>query len=247
MFGTLDYDVSFLTLNTVIVSGNYVFADRSMLGFDVDYRKSPMLFVSNALQGQQLDHLDDLLGRFDYSQVSQIALDRSADSYNATLSYNRPITEHLQFYGDVNESYMSGTTASGGVDATPAEGYDTYATAQLIGTGWLRENDLYVGGVRYVHASTSNQYELEVGAKFPLTQALRVSPEGKFGYKTFTSDGHTEFHFLPSIGLNYAMNRNSSVEFDLGGHRTQRNLSTGTEREWELLVTAGYRYDFYSN
>lgn len=246
LFHTFDYDLNFQQLNTLIVSGSYAFKDRSTLGFDVDYRKSPSLFASNALQGQQTDRLGDLLGRYNYAEVAQLASDRSADTYNLTLSYNRQISEHLQFYGDLNESYMGATAASGGVDAMAAEGFDSYATAQLIGTGFLRDNDLYVGGLRFAKSSTSNQYELELGVKYPLTDAWRISPASKFGYKTFGTDGHTEFHFLPSIGLNYAISRDQSIELDAGAHMTQRYVGAGTEHDWDMLLTAGYRYDFYS-
>ena len=240
------YDVNFNTINTAIVSGSFNVLDKSTLGFDGDYRKSPSLFASNALQGQQLDHLGDLLGRYDDTQIAQYAVDRSTDTYTVDLNYSRPHNEHLQFYGDLNESYTSGTDASAGVDAMPAEGYDTYADAELIGTGLWRENDLYVGDLRYARTSSSNQYQIGLGTKFPLTQALRISPATQFGYKTFNSDGRTEFHFQPSVGLNYALTRNASLEVDAGGHLTQRYLGTGAEHEWELLLTAGYRYDFYS-
>jgi Autotransporter beta-domain len=220
--------------------------DKSNIGFDFDYRKSPSLFASNALQGQQTDHLDQLLGRYNYADVAQLAVDRSADTFAATLSYNREINEHLQLYGDIYESYMGATVASGGVDAMPAEGFGTYATAQLIGTSLLKENDLYVTGLRYAKSSSSNQYELELGAKYPLTPEWRISPATRFGYKTFGSDGHTEFHFLPSVGLSYAISRNQSLEFDAGSHLTERFLGAGTEHEWEATLTVGYRYDFYS-
>jgi len=246
VYNTVDYDVNFAALNAVILSGTYSFVNKSALGFDVDFRKSPSLFASNAVQGQGTDRLGSLLGRYDYSQIAQYAVDRSADSYTASLNYNRPLNDHLTVYSDLYETYIGPTAASAGVDAMPAEGPDTYATAELIANGLLRENDLYVGGARYGHSTTSNQYEIELGSKFPLNDKWRLSPEAKFGYKTFATDGHTEFHFLPSLGLNYAFSRNASLEMDAGGHMTESYASAGATRNWELLLTAGYRYDLYS-
>ena len=249
LFDTLDYDVNFAQFNMAILTGHYVFADKSTLGFDVDYRKSPALFASNAIQGQGTDRLGGLLGRYDYSQIAQYAVDRSSDTYTTSLDYTRPLNPHLQFYGDLYETYIGPTAASAGIDAIPAEGPDTYVTAQLVGDGWLRESDLYVGGLTYSRTSTSNQYQLELGVKYPLTDKLRLSPDAKLGYKTFATDGHTEFHFLPSVGLNYAFSRNSSLEVDAGGHMTEGYGEpgiNGAPRNWELLLTAGYRYDLYS-
>jgi len=248
-YNTLDYDVNFAQPNAFILAGNYSFADRSQLGVDLDYRKSPSLFASNAIQGQNADRLGSLLGRYDYSQIAQYAVDRSADTFSASLNYNRTLNGHLSVYGNLYESYFGPTAASAGVDAIPAEGPDTYVTAQLIANGLVRDNDVYVAGVNLAHLSSSNQYEAEFGAKFPVTDKWRISPETKFGYKTFGGDGHTEFHFLPSLGFNYLFTRNSSLELDAGGHFTERfgqSSLTGGPRDWELLLTAGYRYDLYS-
>ena len=245
-YNTLDYDVNFRQLNTFIISGNRFFADKSTLGFDVDYRKSPALFASNAVQGQGTDRLGDLLGRYDYSQIAQYAVDRSADTYTVSLNYSHPFNEHWQFYGDLYETYTGPTAASAGIEAIPAEGPDTYVDAQVIATGLRQESDLYVGGLRYGRTSNSDQYELDLGSKIPIAEKWRISPETKFGYKTFASDGHTEFHFLPSLGLNYAFTRTSNLELDAGGHMTESYLNTGATRNWELLLTAGYRYDLYS-
>ena len=249
LFNSFDYDVSFRQPNIAILTGNYIYADKSALGFDLDFRKSPALFASNAVQGQGTDRLGDLLGRYDYSQIAQYAVDRSADTYTASLNYNRPLNDHLSFYGDLYETYIGPTATSAGVEATPAEGPDTYVNAQLVANGILRDSDLYVNGWTIAHTSTSNQYQVEFGAKFPITEKWRLSPDSKFGYKTFATDGHTEFHFLPSIGFNYAFTRDSSLELDAGGHMTEGFAEpgmSGAPRTWELLLTAGYRYDFYS-
>ena len=249
LYNTFDYDMNFAQPNAFILAGSYSFADRSQLGLDLDYRKSPSLFASNAIQGQGADRLGSLLGRYDYSQIAQYAVDRSADTFSASLNYNRTLNGHLSVYGNLYESYFGPTAASGGVDAVPAEGPDTYVTAQLIANGLVRESDLYVAGVNLAHTSSSNGCEVGFGAKFPVTDKLRVSPESKFGYKTFNTDGHTEFHFLPSLGFNYLFTRSSSLELDAGGHMTERfgqPTVPGGPRDWELLLTAGYRYDFNS-
>ena len=246
MYATLDYDVNFREFNDVIIAGNRTFADHSTFGFNVDYRKSPALFASNAVQGQGTDRLGDLLGRYDYSQIAQYATDRSADTYTASVNYSHPFNEHWQIYTDLYETYTGPTASSAGIDAIPAEGPDTYADVQLIATGLRQESDLYVGGLRLGRSSTSNQYELDLGTKQPISGKWRLSPEAKFGYKTYSSDGHTEFHFLPSLGLNYSFTRSSSLEIDAGGHLTESYGSATASRNWELLLTAGYRYDLYS-
>lgn len=245
-FASVDYDITFDRLNTAIVSGTRSFADKSKLSVRADYRKSPTLFASNALQGQGLSRLDELLGRYDYNRIYEYAADRSADTYSAMVSYSLPLTRHLELYTDLYESYMTGTPASAGIEAMPAEGLDTYATAQLIATGLARENDLYVAGLRYGRNHTYDQYELELGAKLPLTDRVRISPAGRIGYRHSDPKRQDELHLEPSIGLNLALDRQSSFEIDAGAHLTERFLDVGTERESELLLTLGYRYDLYS-
>ncbi len=245
-FASIDFDVTFERLNTAIATGTKRFADKSSLALRADYRKSPALFASNALQGQRLNRLDQLLGRYSSDDVAQFALDRSADNYSASLSYSKPLTPHLELYADIYESYMSGMPASGGVDAVPSEGFDTFATAQLIWTGLLRENDLYVGGLRLGHNNHYDQYEVELGAKLPLSDWLRLAPSARLGYRYSDNKSQTELHFEPALGINCSIDRHSSIEIDAGGHFVERDWEPGTEHEKELLLTFGYRYDLYA-
>ena len=140
---TIDYDVHFQQLNAAIFSGSWTLPDKSTVTAGFDYRKVPYLSAWTALQGQPYLTLYDML-RFNTNQeVNQLAIDRTPTYRSAMIGYSRPITDKLSVSADVTATDVSGTIASGGVDGTVPVGTEFYYSAQLIGTGILKDGDIY--------------------------------------------------------------------------------------------------------
>lgn len=244
VFTTVDYDLHFLDLGTAILSGSYVFPDKSTVNAYFDYRHSPLLLTTNALQGQGVESIADLLSVFTESEIKQLAEDRTAKTWSATLGFSRPINEMFQFSIDGTVTDTSSTEASGGVPAIPSTGLEYFLSGQIVGTNMIKDGDIYVVGLRYADTFSSNLLLLDAYSRFPVDDSLRVRPRLRLGYR-FSSERELEEYLIsPSVRANYHLGRNWSFEVDVGAKWISRQQFGLSEREWEYFVTLGYRYDF---
>jgi hypothetical protein len=246
-FVTVDYELHFQKLNAAIFSGSWTLPDKSTLHGAVDYRKAPYLSAWTAIQGQPLLTLYDMLKLKTKDEIDQLAIDRTATFKSATLGFARPITDKLQLSADVTATNVTGTIASGGVDVVPGTGNEFYYSAQLIGTGLFSSGDMYVAGIRVADHVDSNLYVLDFNARYPLTEDFRINPRLRFGYRKGDTTDLKEYSVLPSVLLNYYWTKDLSLELEVGAKWTSRQQAGITDRDTELFLTAGFRYDFYAD
>ncbi|NOT69746.1 MAG: hypothetical protein HOP09_00265 [Hyphomicrobium sp.] len=247
-FGSMDYDVYFGEINSLLGSGTLNFEDKSSLTAMLDYRRSPTLFVSNALQGQVETSLQDLLGRYTTQEIESLARDRTPISTFASISYSRYIQEKLQITGEVTVANMASLPESGGVAATPSTGWDTYTMLQLMATDVLRENDSITGTVRYAATQSAARTLFEASIRMPMSDPnWHVGPSLRLGYAGYTNDHSEEYVIHPMLRTSYNFAQNVQLEFEIGKRWTTRETARGEENETELLLLSGLRYDFNSS
>jgi hypothetical protein len=245
-FATVDYDIHYLELNEAVVTGTYIFPGFSTLGINVDYRRAPLIFTSNALQGQGAASLTELLKKYTHDDIEHLALDRTAKSYSAGANVSHPLNEHLLLSGDVTLTYMSGTPGSGSVAAAPSTGVDFYSSVQLTQSDAFTTGDSYTGGLRFADSQTAFRYMLEGSARYPVTKDWRLGPVLRLGYIDSKSDGRGEYEFMPSLRSSYYIYDDLVFEVDVGKRWTARETEHGTANETELTVLSGIRYDFHT-
>ncbi len=246
-FGAMDYDLNFNELNSIIATGTLNFADKSSLTGVLDYRRSPILFASNALQGQVETSLKDLLRRYTMHEIEDLALDRTPKSVVASVAYSRYLRETLQVSGDVTVTNMSSMQASGGVAATPSTGWDTYTMLQLMATDVYRENDSAAGSVRYATTQSANRVLVEGSYRLPaLSNDWRIGPMLRLGYATYKLEPQKEYIVHPMLRASYNVSRNLMFELEIGKRWTLRDSIQGRANESDLLLLGGMRYDFHS-
>jgi hypothetical protein len=254
-FSLLDYDVKFKKVNLGLLTLNYNFPDNSNFSVTADYRQSPLLTASNALIGQMdplttlpIQDLRGLRPFFTDAQIYQLAKDRTLTAKSLTVSYSRPITEKLQANVDFSMTDTGGTPASGGVDAMAATGKEYYYGAQLIGTGMLWSNDIYILSGRYSDTQRSRAYTADFNARVPVTSKFRISPRVRYGYRTDKVVESTFRQLQPTLRMNYYPVRHSEIEIEVGANFSRQRdiiatvLNTTTDRGF--VVNAGYRIDF---
>ena len=246
-FGTLDYDVHYMQLNNVILTGTYVSPDFSTAGINFDYRRAPLIFTTNALQGQGVAKLSEMLKIYTLDEIERFSLDRTAESYTASVNYSHPITEHLQFSGDATLTYMSGSAGSGGVPETPSTGTEFYSSAQLTRTDVFATGDFYSGGVRFADTQSAYRYALEGSARYPITKDWHVGPMLRLGYSDDKFDGRGEYELLPSVRSSYNISDDIVFDFEVGRKWIERETEHGIASETELTVLSGIRYDFHTD
>ncbi|MEZ5857320.1 MAG: outer membrane protein assembly factor BamD [Hyphomicrobiaceae bacterium] len=247
-FLTVDYDTHFQQLNAAIASGSYRFEDKSTINAGVDYRKSPYLSAWTALQGQPFLTLYDMLKLRTKEEVDQLAIDRTPTYKSATVGYSRPLNDHLQINVDATVTNVTGTVTSGGITGLPGTGNEYYYSGQLIGTSMIENGDLYIAGIRVADRADSNLYVLDLTARYPImSNLISVSPRLRLGYRLGDASDLVEYSALPSLQLNYYWTRDFSFELEAGARWTSTRHGNTSEDNTELLFTAGFRYDFFTD
>lgn len=244
LFGLADYDVSFNTLNTAMLLGNWTFAENAMLSFVADHRKSPVLTLRNALIGQGTTSLATLLQRFSESEIRTLAVDRTPDSTSYTLGLTYPLNAKLLVAGDVTQATISSTPASGGVEAMPSS-KDTSYGVQLMANDIIREGDMNILGVRQDDNSTSDTTSVNLNLRYPVNTAWRLNPWLRIDHRHFKADSSNQWTIAPAFRATYQWGKQFNLEAETGGERSTRNMPGGTaDKSKEFYFSLGYRVDF---
>jgi len=243
LFGLLDYDVYFNKLNIFYTLGSWSLNDATSVNMVLDYRKSPLLSTSNALQGQTVTSIDLLRSSFTDAQLKQLAMDRTATSKSATAGVSHVLDSHWQVAGDATVTTLSGTPASGGVDATPSSGPDYYYNVQFVGSDLLKNGDLAIVGLRYSDTTSARTVTLTLNGRYPVNSTWRVNPRLRTDYRWSTSGG-TQWTVAPAIRTTYVWKRSLTFELEAGAEVAEATQAGSTDLTEIYYFYAGYRYDF---
>ncbi|MDX2308995.1 MAG: tetratricopeptide repeat protein [Hyphomicrobium sp.] len=247
VFANLDYDVHYNALNAAVLTGTWNFADKSNIHGAFDYRKSPYLSTWTAIQGDIYPSLYDMLRSRTLAEVEDLAFDRTASFTSGSAGFSHPISEKFQVNVDATVTNYSGTEASGGLPATEGTGNEYFLAAQIIGNGVFAPDDLFIAGLRYADLDRSDLYILDLSARYPLMENLKVNPRLMLGYRTGDNTDLVEFSVLPSVLFDYYLTRDWSLEFEVGARWTSTEEASIEETATDVFFTVGYRYDFYAD
>lgn len=263
----LDYDVHFKKVNLGLVTLNYSLKDQSSVSFTADYRQSPLLTTTSALNGifaqtlpggiTKIRTLADLRASLSDSQIYQLAKDNTQVTKSVTVSYSRPISTKLQGNFDFTMTNTGGYYGSTRVipaanpplnPMQPAIGREFYYGAQLVGSGMIFSNDIYILSGRYANNERSRTYTADINARIPVTNKFRLSPRARYGYRDDKLTASTFRQFQPTLRINYYPIRQSEIEIEIGGNFSrQHQISAGinsVNTERGIVLSAGYRLDF---
>ena len=259
----VDYDVSYHSLNTALLVGSWQILSGTNLNVLVDYRNSPALTTWNALLGQNADDLRELRRTYSSSEIRDLARDRTARSTTGSVGGTQQLLVWLQFAVDVSGSNLSGTPASGTVDATESTGWEFAYLAQLIATGLLTEGDVTTLGARYFDGSSSKTYSMLLNHRYPLTRNLRLLPRVRVDWRTRAGtdefavppDQQNDPFFRPPptrngqltvrpyLGIEYRLWK-LTFDSDAGVEWTSGAFTPGTGSQLDYSLSVGVRYDF---
>jgi len=243
-FSLVDYDIDYGALNTLLFTGNWTFPTRTTATLSLDYRKSPVLTTRNALQGQPVLSIWQMLDKFTEDQIRDLAEDRTAASKSVTVGVSHPITDKYQVNGEFRASGVSGTPSSGGVSGTPSTGAEFFGSLQFIASGFFMSGDANIIGLSYNDASNADTLTGTLNSRFPVTRDFRLNPKIRADFRHNKSTDSDRIRVVPAIRMNYRLRRNVALELQGGGEWVNDQLPTGTENNFGYFVSFGYRWDF---
>jgi tetratricopeptide (TPR) repeat protein len=240
LFGYLDYDVYYNSLNIAQLSGNLQLSERAWVHGLADYRNAPVLTTTNALQGQIVSSIGNLGDTLSKSQIQALAEDRTAKSLFLNLGGSFNVRGDLQLAADMSASRLSNTHASGGVPAFDGTGFEYTGSTQLIGNGLFRTGDVSILGLRYFDGSAFSGPALTLSSRQPFTEWLSLEPRILTEYRFRKQGFEDELVVRPGLGLEY---RRWKFDIDLeAGTEFVRSDGSGDDLGWYGL--AGIRLDY---
>ena len=243
-YGVIDYDVHYGQMNLVLLNATQKFKDESSITVSLDYRRSPFLTTQNSIFGQLVTDPNDLMPTYTEDEIYKLAEDRTSYSRSAFVSYARPLTEKLQFNFDVVASNVSGTKASGGVEAQPATGTEVYYSTQLVGSDLFKQGAIAIFGLRYADLATSTQTSYQFNGRYPVTRTLRISPRLRIDDRQAKDGAFSRTSGRGSIASTWTPVRMLQFEFELGGVYSDGANAFGTSEERGYFLSLGARKDF---
>jgi tetratricopeptide (TPR) repeat protein len=237
---SLDYDVWFNAVNFATLLADVEVRDGLSLNTLVEYRKSPILTLGNALIGQSADSISELHDGFSASQMKDLAEDRTADSTTYTLGARYELGDRFDLSGSATATRLSGTSSSGGVVGTPSTGYDFSYYAQIAGRALLMDRGISVVGLRVFDGDRRDAYMLQLNGRYPVAPKLRLNPIMLLEYVDQDED---QLRWVPRMRLDYTWKQ---VVFDLDVAFDMIQSVGGGSRpnEYGYSLFAGIRYDF---
>lgn len=245
LFTLLDYDISYNELNTLFALGSWTNKKDQTFNLSVDYRFSPVLMTTTAIQSQSVNTLSELLAKgITEDEARQYALDRTTRSFTTTLGMVQPITDDFQVSGDLTVTKQGDSETSGGVEGFEGTDYEYSVFIQAIGNNLIKQGDLGIVGLRLTDATTSQRIGLTFNSRYPVNDKLRINPRFQTEFRENTDDSTSQWYARPSVRFEYRWTRKTRFEFEAGGEISNRELTNDTSETNSYYINLGYRHDF---
>jgi tetratricopeptide (TPR) repeat protein len=240
----VDYDLSYSEVNSFVTLGNWTFPNRMTLNAMIDFRKSPLLTTRNALIGQSVSNIDELLLIFREDEIRQLARDRTGDIQTYSLGVSSPLFDRFQINVDATMVNYDGTLASGGVPAIPDADGNIYYSMTLIGSSLLMERDTSIFGLGYVAGDMVSTTTLTFDTRYPVTRGMRINPRLRVSHRDIDRTDSEQWIATPSLRMLYRFARRYELELELGGEWSNQKTDTESIDYNAYFIYAGYRANF---
>jgi tetratricopeptide (TPR) repeat protein len=247
LFGMVDYDIHYSSLNILLLQGNWTFEDETRVYMNLDYRNSPLLTTSNVI-GHQIETEPDLFLTIEEveqlepflseDEVYELAEERTAETKTVSLGVSRPLFPTLQLSGDVTVVNTGDTIVSEGT------GNEYFYTFQMVKNNLLKEGDIGIFSARYSDTSSSNTIQLSLSSRYPITNFWRINPRITVARRENDNNDGSRLQASPFLKLDYRIRKSVTLETELGMNWYKEDDGTETIIYKDYFIFGGYRWDF---
>ncbi len=242
-FGMLDYDTLFAELNIASLQGSWQYLPGGYFNWMLDRRKTPPLDLGNALIGEPIQPLAELVALLGEEAAMKQARDRTADADGISLSLTYPLKEDWQLGVDVRGYEVSALPASGSLPASPGTGQVLTLGTQLIGNQLLAERDANIWSINLIQGDRYTGWSLAYTLLWPATDNLTVEPTLRY-YQQDDESGLTLSRWTPTLRLRYQISSRMLLELQYDGERSLTETDTLTDQLDRQLWSVGYVWEF---
>ncbi len=244
LFAMLDYDLHFKELNLAMINTNWVLSPETTIYLNMDYRKSPLLTSTNAIQGQGVEKLSDLFTLYTEDEIFLIAADRTAAIKTLTAGINQAIDDQFRLSADITATDLKGTVSSAGVIGFPGTGTELYTNVQLLGSNLIAENDSHIFGIRFNDRERDKTFGLYLNSRFRVGKLLRINPRLRLDYRKGKQISSKRLIIRPTMKLDYRVAKWLSLEFEGGLEWRDETVLDLTQSSIGNYIYVGYRSIF---
>jgi len=251
LVGALDLDLSYEVLNSALFVANWRATDRITLNGRLNVRAAPFLTTRNALMGQPVDTIEDMLRSFTEPQIRRLARDRTAQAQSASFGLSMPVWQRFQFNGDLTYTETEATETSGGVDLIPSTGPQYLYYANLVGSSFFKSGDTVIFGFRHTEALPDLITTLSFDVRLPMGPRLRLNPRIGLTLREGQTTRIQQVIASPRLRVIYRWGQRHRLEAELGGEWSNRDLPSldplvadTSEDSSEHFVNVGYWMEF---
>jgi tetratricopeptide (TPR) repeat protein len=242
--GIFDYDVDFGEINTALMLGTWRLQNRMTLSALFDSRKSPILTTRNALIGQPVATIEEMLLVWTEEEIRQLAVDRTTDSSTVTLGIAAPIAQRFQVNFDATITDIGGTIASGGVAAIESTGQQIFYSTSLVGSGLFKTGDVTILNLRLGSSDRLKSTLLTWDARFPIGQRIRINPRLQLSVWEALLDSRRRETVSPRLRVLMNTRSHYRLEFEIGVNRQLREDAVADQEASGRFFNFGYRANF---
>jgi len=244
LFTLVDYDIAYDDLNIYQLIGNWTVVDGTALNLVVDYRNSPILTTTSAIQGQGVEQLKELFGQFTEDELKQLARDRTITSQFVTAGVTQQLNVNWQFIGEITVAEFGDTAASGGVEAIAGTGKEYFYSTQFIASSLFYDSDALILGLGYRDTVNTDTYTLDGNWRIDLNRKLRLNPRLRINYREYGGGEDSRWLARPFIEVDYRIKKWMKFEMDLGYEWLDETFANRSENTTGYFLSIGYRAQF---
>ncbi len=246
MYGLLDYDTLFRTVNAFTLQGSVQGSGQTSYTLLADSRKAPTLQMTNALISTGFVSLKALLQLHALDEVKDMAMATSAQARQFMFSVSRPVNDKWQLSGDVRFSDIGALPAVGDFEATPATGAQYGLTLQLTGSNLYSKRD-----ISNINLSVMTTPSFK-GAQVAYNNLTGWGGDGKLTlepsirlYVQHGTDGERLTRVSPGLRASYHVSKRLNVMGEgLLEHSVTHKLENSDTTD-SVFFYAGFRYDLF--
>ena len=225
LVGLVDFDTSYEALNTALFVGNFRMNDRITLNGRISGGATPFFQTSNALIGQPVRSIRELLNTFTEPEIRLLARNRTqTETLNASLGVSMPLTERFHLNGDVGFYDGNGTVSSGGVVGIPDMDPSFYLNTNFIASSLFRDRDTVILGYRFNGAETYTMNTVTFDMRTPVGKGLRINPRIAVSVRDSDIDNAQMLIARPMLRVLYRWRQRFRVELELGGQWQSQDI-----------------------
>lgn len=218
----LDYDVSYNVINNALFNLSARFSKRWHAYARFQLYAMPFISTTNALIGQPVATIDQLLQTYSDAQLRTLARNRTSDVQHMSAGLTRTLSPRWSAQLVTAFTDIDSSVSSANVVALPATTQiDT--SISLTGSSIVRASDALILSYRLFSDYRADTHTAKIDWRFPFAEKFRLNPRVAVSNRSSSLQGD-QVIIEPGLRITYLWNRRYQLNFEVSGRWSDRTL-----------------------